>query len=86
MKLKSGSSSFKSKKYVEHFPCLLIEKNVNNIDIKSPEYQELEVKYREKESEVKEMESRMNVIEKRLDEIDDKPVTRESILERISEK
>lgn len=74
------------KKYVEHFPCLLIEKNVNNIDIKSPEYQELEVKYREKESEVKEMESRMNVIEKRLDEIDDKPVTRESILERISEK
>jgi len=74
------------KKYVEHFPCLLIEKNVNNIDIKSPEYQELEVKYHEKESEVKEMESRMNVIEKRLDEIDDKPVTRESILERISEK
>ena len=74
------------KKYVEHFPCLLIEKNVNNMDIKSPEYQELEVKYREKESEVKEMESRMNVIEKRLDEIDDKPVTRESILERISEK
>ena len=74
------------KKYVEHFQCLLIEKTVNNIDIKSPEYQELEVKYREKESEVKEMESRMNVIEKRLDEIDDKPITRNSILEKISEK
>ena len=32
------------KKYVEHFQCLLIEKTVNNIDWKSPEYQELEAR------------------------------------------
>lgn len=74
------------KKYVEHFQCLLIETTVNNIDWKSPEYQELEARYNEKEAEVQNMKGRLSTIEKRLDEIDDKAVTRESILERISEK
>ena len=51
------------KKYVEHFQCLLIEKTVNNIDWKSPEYQELEARYNEKEAEIKEMDERLSTIE-----------------------
>lgn len=73
------------KKYVEHFPCLLIEMNVNNIDLKSPEYQELEAKYNEKEAEVKEMNDRISNIEMMLSDIDKQPNSRNSILERISE-
>lgn len=74
------------KKYVEHYPCLLIEKTVNNIDIKSPEYQELELKFKKKEAEVVEMESRMDSIEKRLSDMEEQPPIRESVLEKISEK
>ena len=73
------------KKYVEHFPCLLIEATVNNIDFKSPEYQELERKYHEKEEEVKQMNNRMDNFEKRLSDIDKQHDSRESILQRISE-
>ena len=51
------------KKYIEHFPCLLIEATVNNIDWKSPEYQELESKYHEKKAEIKEMDNRLSTIE-----------------------
>ena len=74
------------KKYVEHYQCLLIEKTVNNIDIKSPEYQELELKFKKKEAEVVEMESRMDSIEKRLSDMEEQPPIRESVLEKISEK
>jgi len=73
------------KKYVEHFPCLLIEMKVNNIDLKSPEYQELELKYKQKEAEVQEMNDRISNIEDRLSDIDSRPTSRNSILEKISE-
>ena len=69
------------KKYMEHFHCLLIEVNINNIDLKSPEYQELERKYKEKEDEIAQMNNRMNDIEKRISEID----SRDSILGKVSE-
>lgn len=74
------------KKYVEHFQCLLIESKINNIDLKSPEYQELEFKYKQKEAEVKKMNDRISNIEDRLSDIDSRPVSRTSILEKISEK
>ena len=73
------------KKYVEHFQCLLIESKVNNIDLKSPEYQELEFKYRQKEAEVKEINDRISNIENILSDIDSRPVSRSNILEKISE-
>ncbi|MBQ6099048.1 MAG: site-specific integrase [Methanobrevibacter sp.] len=73
------------KKYVEHFSCLVIEANVNNIDFKSPEYQELERKYHEKEEEIVHMEDRLSSIEERLADIDQRPQSRESILKKISE-
>lgn len=63
------------KKYVEHFECLLIEKNVNNIDIKSPEYQELEYKYKKKEAEVNEMKQTLSKVDDvlaRLDKLEEK--------------
>ena len=69
------------KKYVEHYQCLLIEKTVNNIDIKSPEYQELESKYHEKEAEIKEMDDRLSTIENILL---DKDESREELLEYYS--
>ena len=73
------------KKYVEHFQCLLIESKINNIDLNSPEYQELEWKYKQKEAEVKEMNDRILSIEERLSDIDNRPTSRSSILEQISE-
>lgn len=69
------------KKYIEHFPCLLIEATVNNIDLKSPEYQELESKYHEKEAEIKEMDDRLSTIENILL---DKDESREELLEYYS--
>ena len=74
------------KKYVEHFQCLLIEMKVNNIDLKSPEYQELEFKYKQKEAEVEEMNTRISLIEKRLFDIDGQDNTAEELLEYFGEK
>lgn len=54
------------KKYVEHYPCLLIESKVNNIDWKSVEYNELEAKYKQKEAEVMQMNDRISSIEDKL--------------------
>lgn len=54
------------KKYVEHYPCLLIESKVNNIDWKSVEYKELEAKYKQKEAEVMQMNDRISSIEEKL--------------------
>ena len=71
-------------KYIEHMDAVTINLDVNNIDIKSQEYLELEQKFKEKEAEVKNFESRMDSFEKRLSEIDSKEYSRESILEKIS--
>lgn len=73
------------KKYIEHFQCLLIELQVNNIDLKSPEFIELEKKLIKKETEVENMQDRLSIIEDKLSEIDNRPVSRASILEKIGE-
>lgn len=70
------------KKYVEHFPCLLIEATVNNLDWKSPEYQELEAKYNEKEATIKQMDDRLSTIENILL---DKDESREELLNYYSQ-
>lgn len=72
-------------KYIEHMAAVTINLDVNNLDIKSAEYLELEQKYDEKEAEVKEMNSRLETIEKALFDIDRRPRTREDILKKISE-
>lgn len=72
-------------KYIEHMEAVTINVDINNIDIKSPEYLELEKKYQEKEAEVENFESRMNSFEKRLSDIDNKEMSRKNILEYISE-
>lgn len=72
-------------KYIEHMEAVTINVDINNIDIKSPEYLELEKMYQEKEAEVENFESRMNSFEKRLSDIDNKDMSRKSILEHISE-
>ena len=72
-------------KYIEHMEAVTINVDINNIDIKSPEYLELEKMYQEKEAEVENFESRMNSFEKRLSDIDNKEMSRKSILEHISE-
>lgn len=73
-------------KYIEHMAAITINLDINNIDIKSPEYLELQQKYSQKEAEVKNMEDRLTMIEQRLTDIDQRPLSRESILERISEE
>ena len=50
-------------KYIEHLAAVTIEWDVNNIDIKSPEFIELEARYNEKETELKEMDDRLSAIE-----------------------
>lgn len=72
-------------KYIEHMDAVTINLDVNNIDIKSQEYLELEQKFKEKEAEVKEMDDRILDIEERLSDIDNRPTSRSSILEQISE-
>lgn len=68
-------------KYIEHMDAVTINLDVNNIDVKSKEYLELEKKYDEKEDEVKEMKVRMDNFEKRLYEIDQKEYTLDELLE-----
>ena len=72
-------------KYIEHMDAVTINLDVNNIDIKSQEYLELEQKLKEKEAEVKEMDDRILDIEERLSDIDNRTTSRKSILEQISE-
>ena len=50
-------------KYVEHLDCLTINLDVNSLEIKSPEYIELEQKYNEKEEQVNNMEERLSKVE-----------------------
>lgn len=50
-------------KYVEHLDCLTINLDVNSLEIKSPEYIELEQKYNEKEKQVNNMEERLSKVE-----------------------
>ena len=50
-------------KYVEHLDCLTINLDVNSLEIKSPEYIELEQKYNEKEEQVNNMEERVSKVE-----------------------
>ncbi|WP_296882263.1 site-specific integrase [uncultured Methanobrevibacter sp.] len=72
-------------KYIEHMDAVTINLDVNNIDIKSQEYLELEQKLKEKEAEVKEIDDRILNIEERLFEIDKQKHSRETILDTISE-
>jgi len=73
-------------KYIQFMGAVTINLDVNNLDIKSPEYVELETKYNEKEAEVEEMNTRISLIEKRLFEIDQQDNTPEEILEYFGEK
>ncbi|MBQ2613496.1 MAG: site-specific integrase [Methanobrevibacter sp.] len=57
-------------KYISHLDCLTINLDVNNMDIKSPEYVELEQKYNEKESQFNDMEERLSRMEKMFSNVD----------------
>lgn len=57
-------------RYVEHLDCLTINLDVNNLDIKSQEYIELETKYNKKEEQFKNMEERLSNVEKVFRDID----------------
>ena len=72
-------------KYIKHMACLTINLDINNIDIESPEFKKLREMYEEKEAEVKNMEDRLSSIEERLSYIQ-RPISRESILDIVSEK
>lgn len=73
-------------RYIQHLNAVTINSEINNIDMKSPEFMELERKLQEKEVEVEDMEYRLSAIEKKLTDIDQRPISRKSILERISEE
>ena len=73
-------------KYITHLNAVTVNSEINNIDIKSPEFMELERKLQEKDKEVKIMEDRISSIEKRLIEIDEKDNTTEELLEYFGEK
>lgn len=72
-------------KYLSHVNAVTINSEVNNIDLKSPEFIELERKLKEKEVEVEDMEHRLSSLEKRFSDIDKEPISRKSILEKISD-
>lgn len=72
-------------KYLSHVNAVTINSEVNNIDLKSPEFIELERKLKEKEVEVEDMEYRLSSLEKRFSDIDKEPISRKSILEKISD-
>ena len=72
-------------KYINHMNAVTINSEINSIDIKSPEFIELEQKLKEKEVEVEDMQDRLSMIENRLAEIDRQPLSRRSILEKVSE-
>lgn len=57
-------------KYIEHLDCITINLDVNNINIKSPEYLELEQKYNEKEDQFQNMEERLSKVEKMFSNVD----------------
>ena len=57
-------------KYIEHMDAVTINLDVNNIDIKSPEYLELEQKYHEKEDQFQNMEERLSNVEKMFSNVD----------------
>lgn len=50
-------------KYIEHMNAITINMDINNINLKSPEYIQLENRYNEKEAEVRDMDSRLKRIE-----------------------
>ena len=56
-------------KYVEHLDCLTINLDVNSLEIKSPEYIELEQKYNEKEEQFNNMEERLSKVERLFDNV-----------------
>ena len=72
-------------KYIEHMDAVTINLDVNTIDIRSPEYLELEQKFKEKEAEIENFESRMDSFEKRLSEIHNRKDSRKTILDTIGE-
>lgn len=50
-------------KYIEYLPAILINTDVNNLDIKSPEYLQLEKELEDKNEEVNDMNARLNKLE-----------------------
>ena len=68
-------------KYIEHMEAVTITLDVNNIDIKSKEYLELEKKYDEKEAELNNLNARIDNIENVLREVDETKFSREELLE-----
>lgn len=72
-------------KYIQHMSCLMINSEINQIDIESPEFKKLREMYEEKEAEVEDMEHRLSSLEKRFSDIDKEPISRKSILEKISD-
>ena len=73
-------------KYIGHMAAITINSEVNNIDVKSPEFIEMEHKLEEKEVEVKQMNDRISMIEKRLFDMDGRTNTTEELLEYFGEK
>ena len=71
-------------KYISHLDCLTINLDVNNMDIKSPEYVELEQKYNEKESQFNNMEERLSRMEKMFGNVDQ--MSDEEILKLFSKR
>lgn len=71
-------------KYIEHLECLTINLDVNSIDLKSPEYIELEHKYNEKENQLNNMEERLSNVEKLLHYVDN--MTDEELLNIFSKR
>lgn len=71
-------------KYIEHLDCLTINLDVNNINIKSPEYLELEQKYNEKEDQFQNMEERLSKVEKLFSNVED--MSDEDILKLFSKR
>lgn len=73
-------------KYIKFMGAITINLDVNNLDLKSPEYVELEAKYHEKEAEVQDMEDRISYIEKVLFDVDQQENSVEDILSHFEEK
>lgn len=57
-------------RYIEHLDSVTINLDVNNLDIKSADYLELERKYNEKESQFNNMEERLSRMEKMFSGVD----------------
>lgn len=71
-------------KYIEHMGAVTINLDVNNIDIKSPEYLELESKVQNKDDAINNMEERLSKVEKLFSNVED--MSDEDILKLFSKR